>query len=65
MTTLTTWNCNMAFRKKKDQILRYDPDVLVVQECENPYLNHALQSGRFAGFEAPTTDILNTYVVRT
>ncbi|WP_135852403.1 endonuclease/exonuclease/phosphatase family protein [Halorussus salinus] len=36
MTTFVTWNCNMAFRKKRDQILRYDPDVLVIQECENP-----------------------------
>lgn len=36
MTTLATWNCNMAFRKKNEQILRYDPDLLVIQECENP-----------------------------
>ncbi|WP_135823265.1 endonuclease/exonuclease/phosphatase family protein [Halorussus ruber] len=36
MTTLATWNCNMAFRKKQDQILQYNPDVLVIQECENP-----------------------------
>ncbi|WP_276299862.1 endonuclease/exonuclease/phosphatase family protein [Halorussus lipolyticus] len=36
MTALATWNCNMAFRKKRDQILRYDPDLLVIQECENP-----------------------------
>ena len=36
MTKLATWNCNMAFRKKKDQILRYDPDILVIQECESP-----------------------------
>jgi exonuclease III len=36
MTKLVTWNCNMAFRKKKDQILHYDPDILVIQECESP-----------------------------
>lgn len=36
MTTLVTWNCNMAFRTKKDLILQYDPDILVIQECENP-----------------------------
>lgn len=36
MTTLVTWNCNMAFRKKYPEILRYDPDILVIQECENP-----------------------------
>ena len=34
---LITWNCNMAFRKKKERVLRYDPDVVVIQECENPY----------------------------
>lgn len=26
----------MAFRKKKEQLLEYDPDILVIQECENP-----------------------------
>ena len=26
----------MAFRKKKSQILQYEPDILVIQECENP-----------------------------
>lgn len=26
----------MAFREKQDRILRYDPDLLVVQECESP-----------------------------
>ena len=36
MTTVVSWNCNMAFRKKYEKILRYDPDIVVVQECENP-----------------------------
>ncbi|QZA88394.1 endonuclease/exonuclease/phosphatase family protein [Salinarchaeum sp. IM2453] len=36
MTKLVTWNCNMAFREKKGQILRHDPDILVIQECESP-----------------------------
>jgi exonuclease III len=36
MTKLATWNCNMAFRKKKGRILQHDPDILVIQECENP-----------------------------
>lgn len=36
MTTIATWNCNMAFREKKDLLLKYDPDVLIIQECENP-----------------------------
>jgi hypothetical protein len=31
-----TWNCNMAFRKKYKQILPYDPDLLIVSECEHP-----------------------------
>jgi exonuclease III len=26
----------MAFRKKKERVLQRDPDVVVVQECENP-----------------------------
>ena len=36
MTTLVTWNANMAFRKKRDQVLEYDPDLSVIPECENP-----------------------------
>ena len=33
---IITWNCNMAFRKKWSKILDYNPDILVIQECENP-----------------------------
>jgi exodeoxyribonuclease-3 len=33
---LITWNCNMAFRRKADLILSYQPDILVVPECECP-----------------------------
>jgi exodeoxyribonuclease III len=33
---LITWNCNMAFRKKANVILAYQPDILLVQECEHP-----------------------------
>ena len=33
---IITWNCNMAFRKKADLILKYKPDILVVPECEHP-----------------------------
>ncbi len=33
---LITWNCQGAFRKKADAILSYQPDILVVQECEHP-----------------------------
>lgn len=39
MTTIVTWNCNMAFRRKQAQLLRYEPDVVVVQECESPSVN--------------------------
>jgi len=31
---IITWNCNMAFRKKADVILAYEPDILIVPECE-------------------------------
>ena len=33
---IITWNCNMAFRKKASHILSYNPDILVVPECEHP-----------------------------
>ncbi len=33
---IITWNCQGAFRKKIDFILKQQPDILVVQECENP-----------------------------
>jgi len=33
---LITWNCQGAFRKKADAILSYHPDILIIQECEDP-----------------------------
>ncbi len=33
---LITWNCQGAFRKKADFILKLRPDILVIQECEHP-----------------------------
>jgi len=33
---LISWNCQGAFRKKADVILKERPDILVVQECEHP-----------------------------
>ncbi len=33
---IITWNCNMAFRKKAAMLLKYKPDIVVVQECEHP-----------------------------
>ncbi len=29
------WNCKMAFRNKAEHILRLNPDLVVVPECEN------------------------------
>lgn len=36
MLRLITWNCNMAYRKKAHCVLKYDPDIVIVPECENP-----------------------------
>jgi exodeoxyribonuclease III len=33
---IIAWNCNMAFRKKAEQVLLYKPDVLIIPECEHP-----------------------------
>lgn len=33
---IITWNCNMAFRRKADFILKHKPDILIVPECEHP-----------------------------
>ena len=32
---IITWNCNMAFRKKWNSMLKFNPDIIVIQECEN------------------------------
>ncbi|HOS49201.1 MAG TPA: endonuclease/exonuclease/phosphatase family protein [Bacteroidia bacterium] len=33
---LITWNCQGAFRTKAKHIFKYEPDILVIQECEHP-----------------------------
>ena len=33
---IIVWNCNMAFRRKAELILEYNPDILIIPECENP-----------------------------
>ena len=33
---LISWNCNGAFRRKFEHIDTLSPDILVIQECENP-----------------------------
>ena len=32
---IITWNCNMAFRRKWMSIIKFKPDILIIQECEN------------------------------
>lgn len=32
---IITWNCQMAFRKKCNEVLRFNPDILVIPECES------------------------------
>ena len=33
---IVSWNCNGAFRKKFKAILKYDADIYVILECEDP-----------------------------
>lgn len=33
---IISWNCQGAFRKKNDLVLRLNPDLVIVTECENP-----------------------------
>ena len=33
---IVTWNCSMAFRKKAALILKHDPDIAIIPECEHP-----------------------------
>lgn len=35
MLKVITWNCNMAFRKKAHLLLPFQPDILIIQECEH------------------------------
>lgn len=36
---IVSWNANTAFRNKKQHVLSFDPDVLLIQECEHPEHN--------------------------
>jgi exonuclease III len=33
---IVSWNCNGAFRKKFEIIQSLAPDIMVIQECEDP-----------------------------
>ena len=33
---IVSWNCNGRFRDKFQYIQKYDADICIIQECENP-----------------------------
>lgn len=45
---IISWNCSRAFRKKFKEIIKYDADVYVIQECENPKAYHNTEYKDFA-----------------
>lgn len=36
---ILSWNCCKNFRNKCDLIIKLDPDIIIIQECENPKSN--------------------------
>lgn len=37
---ILSWNCNGAVRRKYDTLEKFDADILVIQECENPLFSN-------------------------
>jgi exonuclease III len=36
MEKIIIWNCNKAFRKKHEHIFKYNADIYIISECEDP-----------------------------
>lgn len=45
---IVSWNCNGAFRKKFKEVIKYNADVYVIQECENTLKTNDNEYKKFA-----------------
>lgn len=45
---IVSWNCSGMFRNKFGELAQYDPDIYVIQECENPGVTTDSQYAWFA-----------------
>ena len=45
---IISWNCNGKLRDKFSEISKYDADIYVIQECENPRQTNSLPYKQFA-----------------